>query len=115
MGVTETQSAKWKRAARGHLRVFLLCSHSPAIVAPMPEPDDKLTPARPQDLRACIAYALTSDGRLAKTQLAELMASIVAGAWSRPRARSLRGHAEAASPGAWPREARGNPNPDHSS
>jgi hypothetical protein len=42
-------------------------------------PDDaELTPARPEDLRACIAYALTSDGRLAKTQSAELMASIVA-------------------------------------
>jgi hypothetical protein len=35
--------------------------------------------ARPcEDLRACIAYALTSDGRLAKVQSAELMASIVA-------------------------------------
>jgi hypothetical protein len=44
----------------------------------MPEPDDELTPARAEDLRACIAYALTSDGRLAKTQSAELMASIVA-------------------------------------
>jgi hypothetical protein len=30
----------------------------------MREPDDKLTPARAEDLRACIAYALTSDGRL---------------------------------------------------
>ena len=36
----------------------------------MPEPDDNLTPARPEDLRACIAYALTSDGRLAKAQSA---------------------------------------------
>jgi hypothetical protein len=44
----------------------------------MPEPDDDLTPARAEDLRACIAYALTSDGRLAKAQSAELMASIVA-------------------------------------
>jgi hypothetical protein len=43
----------------------------------MPD-DDELTPARAEDLRACIAYALTSDGRLAKTQSAELMASIVA-------------------------------------
>ena len=43
----------------------------------MPEHDD-LTPARPEDLRACIAIALTSDGRLAKAQSAELMASIVA-------------------------------------
>jgi hypothetical protein len=42
-------------------------------------PDDtELTPAPPEDLRACIAYALTSDCRLAKTQSAELMASIVA-------------------------------------
>ncbi len=30
----------------------------------MPEPDDKLTPARAEDLRACIAYALTSDSRV---------------------------------------------------
>ena len=45
---------------------------------PEPEPDDDLTPARSEDLRACIAYALTSDGRLAKAQSAELMASIVA-------------------------------------
>jgi hypothetical protein len=44
----------------------------------MPEPDEPLTPARPEDLRACIAYALTSAGRLAKAQSAELMASIVA-------------------------------------
>jgi hypothetical protein len=44
----------------------------------MPEPDDDLTPARAEDLRASIAVALTSDGRLAKTQSAELMASIVA-------------------------------------
>jgi hypothetical protein len=44
----------------------------------MPEPDDDLTPAHPEDLRACIAYALTSDGRLAKAQSAQLMASIVA-------------------------------------
>jgi len=43
----------------------------------MPDADE-LTPARPGDLRACVAYALTSDGRLAKTQSAELMASIVA-------------------------------------
>ena len=44
----------------------------------MPEPDDDLTPARAEDLRACIAFALTSDARLAKAQSAELMASIVA-------------------------------------
>jgi len=44
----------------------------------MPEPTDDLTPARAEDLRACIAYALTSDSRLAKAQSAELMASIVA-------------------------------------
>jgi hypothetical protein len=44
----------------------------------MRDPDDKLTPARYDDLRACIAFALTSDTRLAKAQLAELMASIVA-------------------------------------
>jgi hypothetical protein len=44
----------------------------------MPEPDDKLTPARAEDLRACIAFALTSDSRLAKAQSAELMASVVA-------------------------------------
>ncbi|MGA8445330.1 MAG: hypothetical protein WB766_09080 [Roseiarcus sp.] len=44
----------------------------------MPEPDDDLTPARPEDLRTCIAFALTIDGRLAKAQSAELMASIVA-------------------------------------
>jgi hypothetical protein len=44
----------------------------------VPESDDKLTPARAEDLRASIAFALTSDGRLAKTQSAELMASIVA-------------------------------------
>jgi hypothetical protein len=44
----------------------------------MPEPADDLTPARAEDLRACIAYALTSDGRLAKAQSAELMAAIVA-------------------------------------
>ncbi|MGA8448450.1 MAG: hypothetical protein WB766_25170 [Roseiarcus sp.] len=44
----------------------------------LPEPDDDLTPARTEDPRACIGLALTSDGRLAKTQSAELMASIVA-------------------------------------
>jgi hypothetical protein len=44
----------------------------------MPEPNDDLTPARAEDLRASIAFALTSDGRLAKAQSAELMASIVA-------------------------------------
>ncbi len=44
----------------------------------MPGPNDDLMPARAEDLRACIAYALTSDGRLAKAQSAELMASIVA-------------------------------------
>jgi hypothetical protein len=44
----------------------------------MPESNDDLRPARVEDLRACIAYALTSDGRLAKAQSAELMASIVA-------------------------------------
>ena len=43
----------------------------------MPD-DDKLTAARAEDLRACIAFALTSDSRLAKAQSAELMASIVA-------------------------------------
>jgi hypothetical protein len=37
-----------------------------------------LTPALAEDLRACIALALTSDSRLAKWQSAELMASIVA-------------------------------------
>jgi hypothetical protein len=41
-------------------------------------PDADLTPARFEDLRACIAFALTSDSRLAKAQSAELMASIVA-------------------------------------
>jgi hypothetical protein len=45
---------------------------------PMPDAADNLTPARAEDLRACIAFALTSDGRLAKAQSAELMASIVA-------------------------------------
>ena len=51
----------------------------PGGALPSAMPDDaELTPARPEDLRACIAYALTSDGRLAKTQSAELMASIVA-------------------------------------
>jgi hypothetical protein len=49
-----------------------------AIVPCMPEPADDLTPARAEDLRACIAYALTSDSRVAKAQSAELMASIVA-------------------------------------
>jgi hypothetical protein len=44
----------------------------------MPDATDNLTPARAEDLRACIAYVLTSDGRLAKSQSAELMASIVA-------------------------------------
>jgi hypothetical protein len=34
-----------------------------------------MTPARPEDLRACIAFALTSDGRSAKAQSADLMAS----------------------------------------
>ena len=38
----------------------------------------KLTPARAENLRASIAFALTSDGRLAKAQSAELIASIVA-------------------------------------
>jgi hypothetical protein len=41
------------------------------------EPDDDLTPVRAEDLRACIGLALTRDGRLAKTQSDELMASIV--------------------------------------
>jgi hypothetical protein len=44
----------------------------------MPEPPDDLMPARAEDLRACIAHAVTSDGRLAKARSAELMASIVA-------------------------------------
>jgi hypothetical protein len=44
----------------------------------MPDADDKLAPARAEDLRACIAFALTSDSRLARAQSAELMASIVA-------------------------------------
>jgi hypothetical protein len=39
---------------------------------------DKLTPARAENLRACIAYALTSDDHLAKAHSAELMATIVA-------------------------------------
>ena len=44
----------------------------------MPDEDSDLTPVRAEDLRACIAYAQTSDSRLAKPQSAELMASIVA-------------------------------------
>jgi len=44
----------------------------------MREPDNDLTAARAEDLCASIAFALTSDGRLAKAQSAELMASIVA-------------------------------------
>jgi hypothetical protein len=54
------------------------CRKRGGMAGLMPEPDDDLTPARAEDLRACIAYALTSDGRLAKAQSAELMASIVA-------------------------------------
>ena len=42
----------------------------------MPEPADDLTPARAEDLRAFIAFALTSDSRLAKAQSADFMASI---------------------------------------
>jgi hypothetical protein len=58
---------------------FVLAPFSSARYRPpMPEPDEPLTLARPEDLRACIAYALTSDSRLAKAQSAELMASIVA-------------------------------------
>ena len=53
----------------------------------MPEPEDDLTPARPEDLRTCIALALTSDSRLAKAQSAELMASIVAERLMEPLAR----------------------------
>ena len=40
--------------------------------------DDKLTPADPRDLVACLTFALTSDSRLAKAQAAEIMAKIVA-------------------------------------
>jgi hypothetical protein len=47
-----------------------------AIVPHMPEPADDLTPARAEDLRAFIAFALTSDSRLAKAQSADFMASI---------------------------------------
>jgi hypothetical protein len=65
--------ARWARQA-----AFLFRSIHRAIVPPMPEPDADLTPARPEDLRACIAYALAHDGGLAKAQSAELMALIVA-------------------------------------
>ena len=44
----------------------------------MPDPDDNLTPADPRYFPASVALALTSDGRLAKTQAAGLTASIVA-------------------------------------
>ena len=54
------------------------CSVLPLPLSSAMSDDDELVPARAEDLRACIAYALTSDGRLAKTQSAELMASIVA-------------------------------------
>ena len=58
--------------------MFLLCSDRRATVPAMRDPDDKLTPASSEGLRACIAFALTSDSRLGKAQSAELMASIVA-------------------------------------
>jgi hypothetical protein len=41
-------------------------------------PDNSLTPANFEHLRASIAFALTSDSRLARNQSAELTASIVA-------------------------------------
>jgi hypothetical protein len=54
---------------------FLKCSHR---VVPSSAMDDKLTPADPHHFLASLALALTSDGRRAKTQAAELTASIVA-------------------------------------
>jgi hypothetical protein len=51
------------RERRGNKTV--LAPFSPAgYRRPMPDAADNLTPARAEDLRACIAYALTSDGRL---------------------------------------------------
>ncbi len=45
--------------------------------APMPDADN-LIPADPAHFLASLALALTSDGRLAKAQSAELLAKIVA-------------------------------------
>ena len=39
---------------------------------------EKLTPADPHHFQAWLAHALTSDGRLARMQSAELLATIVA-------------------------------------
>jgi|HubBroStandDraft_1064217.scaffolds.fasta_scaffold1133897_1 hypothetical protein len=50
----------------------------PRYRPPMPDADDKLTPAHPRDLVISIAMALTSDSRLAKAQAAEAMANVVA-------------------------------------
>ena len=54
---------------------FVLCLfYHPA----MTDPTERLTPADPHHFLACLAQALTSDGRLAKQQSAELLATIVA-------------------------------------
>jgi hypothetical protein len=44
----------------------------------MSSADDKLSPADPQDLAISIAMARTSDSRLAKAQVAEAVANVVA-------------------------------------
>jgi hypothetical protein len=70
-------------AIRGGLRAALFRFRPLAIVpgafysSPMPDAD-QLTPADPAHFLASLAFALTSDGRLAKSQAAELLAKIVA-------------------------------------
>ena len=58
--------------------VFLLRSTASAIVAPMTDPADKLTPADPHDLADSIAFALKFEGRKRKHDADEYMAKIVA-------------------------------------
>jgi hypothetical protein len=61
--------------SRDHvLSLFTALGYRPA----MPDAPEKLIPARRDDLIATLAFALTRDGRLARMQSAELLATIVA-------------------------------------
>jgi hypothetical protein len=57
---------------------FLICSLDRAMVGPMLDSDEKLTPADPRDVETALALALTSGWALARSQSAETMSKIVA-------------------------------------